>query len=562
MSDFLDRINNLTPKRLALLALELHDQVEAMKEHAHERIAVVGFACRFPGADDIESFWELLRDGREAIGEVPGARWDIDAYFDRDRDVPGRMAVRAGGFLADVAGFDAAFFGIAPREALSMDPQQRLLLEVTWEALEHAGIAADRLSGSPTGVFVGICNNDHFQRVVHRGDEFIDAYLASGHALSVAAGRISFCLGLQGPALSIDTACSSSLAALHVACRSLRNGETRMALCGGVNIMCSPETTIALSRGHMLAPDGRCKTFDARADGFSRGEGCGVLVLKRLSDAVADGDRILAVIRGTAVNQDGRSGGLTVPNGPAQEAVIRAALADARVDPADISYVEAHGTGTSLGDPIEVRALAGALGAGRSHDNPIAIGSVKTNIGHLESAAGIAGVIKVILSLQHEYIPPHLHFRQPSPHIAWSDYPVRVVSDGCSWSRREQPRLAGVSSFGFSGTNVHVVIQEAPRQRALSPTEQRPTYCLPLSARTDAALRRLANEYAETLATNPAALRVRHRADGRCWSFAFRKASRSRRRYGARCARSLVRIRVGSAAPEPSLWDVDPGSGP
>src|ERR1700730_311238 len=322
MSDFLDRIKNLTPKRLALLALELHDQVEAMKEHAHERIAVVGFACRFPGADDIESFWELLRDGREAIGEVPGARWDIDAYFDRDRDVPGRMAVRAGGFLADVAGFDAAFFGIAPREALSMDPQQRLLLEVTWEALEHAGIAADRLSGSPTGVFVGICNNDHFQRVVHRGDEFIDAYLASGHALSVAAGRISFCLGLQGPALSIDTACSSSLAALHVASRSLRNGETRMALCGGVNIMCSPETTIALSRGHMLAPDGRCKTFDARADGFSRGEGCGVLVLKRLSDAVADGDRIFAVIRGTAVNQDGRSGGLSGTTRPAQAAAI------------------------------------------------------------------------------------------------------------------------------------------------------------------------------------------------------------------------------------------------
>ena len=418
MSDFRDRINNLTPKRLALLALELHDQVEAMRERAHEPIAVVGFACRFPGANDIESFWELLRDGRDAIGEVPKNRWDIDAYFDPDPDVPAHMAVRAGGFLADVAGFDAGFFGIAPREVLSMDPQQRLLLEVTWEALEHAGIAAERLSGSPTGVFVGICSNDHFQRVLHRGGELIDAYVASGHALSVAAGRISYCLGLQGPALSIDTACSSSLAALHVACRSLRNGETRMALCGGVNIMCSPETTIALSRGHMLAPDGRCKTFDARADGFSRGEGCGVLVLKRLSDAVADGDRILAVVRGTAVNQDGRSGGLTVPNGPAQETVIRAALADGRVDPADISYVEAHGTGTSLGDPIEVRALAGALGAGRSQDNPLAIGSVKTNIGHLESAAGIAGVIKVILSLQHEYIPPHLHFRQPSPHIA------------------------------------------------------------------------------------------------------------------------------------------------
>jgi microcystin synthetase protein McyG len=504
MSDFRDRISNLTPKRLALLALELHDQVEAMQERAHEPIAVVGFACRFPGADDTKSFWELLRDGRDAIDEVPGNRWDIDAYFDPDPDRPGRMAVRAGGFLADIAGFDAGFFGIAPREAVSMDPQQRLLLEVTWEALEHAGIAADRLSGSPTGVFVGICNNDHFQRVLHRGGELIDAYLASGHALSVAAGRISYCLGLQGPALSIDTACSASLAALHVACRSLQNGESQLALCAGVNVMCSPETTIALSRGHMLAPDGRCKTFDARADGFSRGEGCGVLVLKRLSDAVSDSDRILAVIRGTAVNQDGRSGGLTVPNGPAQEAVIRAALAAARVEPADISYVEAHGTGTSLGDPIEVRALAGVLGAGRSHDNPLSIGSVKTNIGHLEAAAGIAGVIKVILSLQHEYIPPHLHFRQPSPHIPWSEYPVSVTANGKPWRRAARPRLAGVSSFGFSGTNVHAVIEEAPQMvPSTMAVLQRPLHCLPLSARSETALKRLAQRYAEDMGTHP-----------------------------------------------------------
>jgi len=502
MSDFRDRINNLTPKRLALLALELHDQVEAMRARAHEPVAVVGFACRFPGASDIESFWELLRDGRDAIGEVPKNRWDIDAYFDPDPDRPGHMAVRAGGFLADVAGFDAGFFGIAPREALSMDPQQRLLLEVAWEALEHAGIAADRLSGSSTGVFVGICNNDHFQRVL-RGGELIDAYVASGHALSVAAGRISFCLGLQGPALSIDTACSSSLAALHVACRSLRNGETRMALCGGVNVMCSPETTVALSRGHMLAPDGRCKTFDARADGFSRGEGCGVLVLKRLNDAVADGDRILAVLRGTAVNQDGRSSGLTVPNGPAQEAVIRAALADGRVDAADISYVEAHGTGTSLGDPIEVRALAGALGAGRSQNSPLAIGSVKTNIGHLESAAGIAGVIKVILSLQHEYIPPHLHFSQPSPHIPWSEFPVSVTSTGQAWPRAARPRLAGVSSFGFSGTNVHVVVEEAPQVSPSREVLQRPQHCLPLSARSETALTQIAQRYIGNMSASP-----------------------------------------------------------
>src|SRR5690606_3440857 len=311
------------------------------------------------------------------------------------------------GCLGVVSGVDAPFFGIAPREAVTMDPQQRLLLEVAWEALEHAGLSADRLAGSATGVFVGICNGDHFQRLLDRGADEIDAYLASGNAHSVAAGRISYCLGLNGPALAIDTACSSSLVALHAACQSLRNGETRVALCGGVNVMCSPETTIALSKAHMLAPDGRCKTFDASADGFSRGEGCGVLVLKRLADALADRDRVLAVIRGTAVNQDGRSGGLTVPNGPAQEAVIRAALADAGVAPGDIGYVEAHGTGTSLGDPIEVRALAAVYGGGRTADSPLWVGSVKTNIGHLESAAGIAGVIKVILSMQHERLPQH-----------------------------------------------------------------------------------------------------------------------------------------------------------
>ena len=414
MGEFLERINKLSPKRLALLALELHEQLEAAKRRDHEPIAVIGMGCRFPGgASDPDSFWDLLVQGRDAINKVPNDRWDIDALFDPNPDAPGRISVRHGGFLEKVDGFDAAFFGIAPREALTMDPQQRLLLEVTWEALEHAGIPAERLARTPTGVFVGICNSDHFQRLLQRGPNLIDAYLASGSAMSVAAGRISYFLGLQGPSLSVDTACSSSLVALHLACRSLRSGETNMALCGGVNIMCSPETTIALTKAHMLAPDGRCKTFDAAADGFSRGEGCGVLVLKRLSDALSSRDRVLAVVRGTAANQDGRSGGLTVPNGPAQEAVIRSALADAQVEPADISYVEAHGTGTSLGDPIEVRALGRALGISRQPNDPLLIGSVKTNFGHLESAAGVAGVIKVILSLQHERIPPHLHFREP-----------------------------------------------------------------------------------------------------------------------------------------------------
>jgi acyl transferase domain-containing protein/SAM-dependent methyltransferase/acyl carrier protein len=501
MSEFLERIKKLSPKRLALLALELHEQVEAAKRADHEPIAVIGMGCRFPGgAGDPDSFWDLLVEGRDAINKVPSDRWDSDAYFDPDPDAPGRIGVKHGGFLERVDGFDSAFFGIAPREALAMDPQQRLLLEVTWEALEHAGVSADRLAGTPTGVFIGICNSDHFQRLVQRGPNMINAYLASGNAMSVAAGRISYFLGTQGPSLSVDTACSSSLVALHLACRSLRSHETNIALCGGVNIMCAPETTIALTKAHMLAPDGRCKTFDAAADGFSRGEGCGVLVLKRLNDALSSGDRILAVVRGTAVNQDGRSGGLTVPNGPAQEAVIRSALADAQVEAADIGYVEAHGTGTSLGDPIEVRALGRALGLGRQPDNPVLIGSVKTNIGHLESAAGIAGVIKVILSLQHERIPPHLHFREPSPHIAWAEYPVNLPAEGCAWPRGGRSRLAGVSSFGFSGTNAHAVIEEAPIAIAKPRAAERPLHCVPFSARSEAALVQLAQRYVDAMA--------------------------------------------------------------
>ena len=504
--DFLERISRLSPKRLALLALELNQQVEAAARRAAEPVAVVGMGCRFPGgADDPRAFWDLLREGRDCIREVPAQRWNIDDFYDPDPDAPAAMSARSGGFLDSVDGFDASFFGVSPREATTMDPQQRLLLEVSWEALEHAGIAPERLAGSATGVYMGVCNGDHFQRVIQRGSDAIDAYLASGNAHSVTAGRIAYFLGLQGPALAIDTACSSSLVALHVACQALRGGEVRVALAGGVNVMCSPETTIALTKAHMLAPDGRCKTFDAAADGFSRGEGCGVLVLKRLGDAMADGDRVLALIRATATNQDGRSGGLTVPNGPAQEAVIRAALAQAGLRPAAIDYVEAHGTGTSLGDPIEVRALAGALGSGRSADAPLLIGSVKTNIGHLESAAGVAGVIKVILSLQQGHLPPHLHFRRPSPQIAWHDYPVAVVAAGRPWPRGAQPRRAGVSSFGFSGTNAHAILEEAPAAGAADDVADRPVHCLPLSARTPGALRQLAQRHADALAAEAGA---------------------------------------------------------
>ncbi len=503
MSNLADRIRKLSPKQLLLLALDQQARLDAMEKRRREPIAVIGMGCRFPGgADSPLKFWELLDSGRDAIRDVPGDRWDIDAIYDPDPDAPARMSVRTGGFLDAVSGFDAPFFGIAPREAMSMDPQQRLLLEVAWEALEHAGLSAEQLAGTQTGVFVGVCNSDHFLRMLHRGAETIDAYLASGNAPSVAAGRIAYCLGLHGPAIAVDTACSSSLVAIHLACRSLRDGESRLALACGVNVICSPETTIALSKAHMLAPDGRCKTFDAKADGFARGEGCGVLVLKRLSDAVADDDNILAVIRGSAINQDGRSSGLTVPNGPAQEAVVRAALADAAVEPFEIDYVEAHGTGTSLGDPIEARALSRSLGADKKRAEPLLIGSVKTNIGHLEGAAGIAGVIKVILSMQQERIPPHLHFDQPTPHIPWSDYRLKVTGRGHAWPRGSKRRLAGVSSFGFSGTNGHLVIEEAPPPEPDKDGAARSHHCLPLSARSGAALVEIAALYVDALASH------------------------------------------------------------
>jgi microcystin synthetase protein McyG len=504
MSELIERLSRLSHKQLMLLVLDQQQKIEAARRQENEPIAVVGIGCRFPGgAGSPDQFWDLLREGRDAVREVPADRWDIDAFFDPDPDRPARMSVRSGGFLDEIAGFDAPFFGISPREATSMDPQQRLLLEVAWEALEHAGIAADRLAGSPTGVYVGVCNSDYFQRLLQHGRATIDPYIASGNAYSVAAGRLAYCLGLQGPAIAVDTSCSASLAALHIACGSLRRGEISLALCGGVNIICAPETNIALSKAHMLAPDGRCKTFDEKADGYARGEGCGIVVLRRLSDALANEERIIGVIQGTASNQDGRSGGLTVPNGRAQEAVIRAALADAGIAARDIDYIEAHGTGTSLGDPIEVRAVSAALGAGRRAEDAVVIGSVKTNIGHLESAAGIAGLIKVLLSLQNERIPPHLHFHKPNGHIDWENHPVTVLPQGRAWPRGERRRMAGVSSFGFSGTNVHAILTEAPLAAAATAKPERPLHCLPLSARSDVALRDLAQSYLNRIESDP-----------------------------------------------------------
>lgn len=502
MNDFLDRINQLSPKRLALLALELKEKVDAQQSP----VAVVGIGCRFPGgADSPAGYWAMLEQGRDATRPLPQDRWNSDLWYDPDPKVPGKIGARHGGYLDDIFGFDPAFFGISPREALTMDPQQRLLLEVVWEALEDAAIAPERLAGTPTGVFVGLCNNDHMYRVLGQGRDRIDAYVASGNAPSVAAGRISYVFGFRGPALTVDTACSSSLVSLHLACRSLRSGESRVALAAGVNVICTPEPSVALTKSQMLAPDGRCKTFDAAADGFARGEGCGVLVLKRLQDAEADGDRILAVIRGTAINQDGRSGGLTVPNGPAQEAVIRAALADAGIAPADVDYVEAHGTGTVLGDPIEIRAIGASLGKGRDRDRPVLVGSVKTNMGHLESAAGVAGVIKAVMALWHERIPPHLHFKTPNPHIEWGSIPVEIVASGRVWSRTERPRYAGVSSFGFSGTNAHVIIGEAPSSSVVD-TPASGRLIIPVSGQGEQAVRHLARSYRDALDAGVAAV--------------------------------------------------------
>jgi acyl transferase domain-containing protein len=498
----------LSPLKRALVALdEMQERLEASTRETREPIAVIGMGCRLPGgAHEPETFWRLLADGVDAVTEVPAGRWDLDAFYDPDPDAPGKTYTKWGGFLqAPIDEFDAHAFGIAPREATEMDPQQRLLLEVSSEALERAGQAPDRLQGSRTGVFVGICSND-YARINGFADDpgRVNAYSASGVAHSVAAGRISYVLGLQGPSVAVDTACSSSLVALHLACQSLRLRESRMALAAGVHVMLSPSNTIVFCKSKMMSPEGRCKTFGDSADGFVLGEGCGVLVLKRLSDAQADGDPILALIRGSAINQDGASSGLTVPNGPSQEAVIAEALSRAGLSPADVDYVEAHGTGTSLGDPIEVSALGNAFGAGRPTDRPLIIGSAKSNLGHLEAAAGITGTIKLILSLQHERIPPHLHASPPSRHIAWEELPVRVAGEGRPWARGERPRIGGVSSFGFSGTNAHVLIEEAPAAPARAPlARERLVHLVTLSGRSEDMVRETAARYAAHLRARP-----------------------------------------------------------
>lgn len=437
-------------------------RASSQQASTEEPIAIIAMGCRYPGAASTpDALWQLIRNGQDAVTEIPLNRWDVESYFDPNPDTAGTTYSRWGGFLGDLARFDASFFGLSELEAENLDPQQRLLLETSWEAIERAGLQRGQLQGSRTGVFVGLSGTE-YQLAALADTKTLNAYSYLGSAHSTAAGRLSYWLGLVGPCLAIDTACSSSLVAVHLACQSLRAGECEMALAGGVNVLLGPQGHIFLSRLRALSPRGRCSTFSAAADGYVRAEGCGMVLLKRQSDAQRDGDPILAVIRGTAINQDGKTQGLTAPNGLAQERVIQTALAHAGLEPASISYVECHGTGTALGDPIEVRALAAAYGPGRGETNPLHIGSIKTNIGHCEGAAGIAGLQKTVLALQHQELPPSLHSTPLNPYIPWSALPLRVTTNVSAWTSQQGPRRAGVSSFGFSGTNAHIIVEEAP----------------------------------------------------------------------------------------------------
>jgi len=499
--------DDLSPVKRALIEIrqlraELEESKRALQAPAVTPgpVAILGMAMRFPGGVSTpERFWQMLANGEDLIGSIPPERWDAREYLNGDPDHPGTMYDGHGGFLPDIYAFDAEFFGINPREAAAMDPQQRLLLQLAWEALERAAIDPGSLSNTSTGVFLGLSNSD-YARYAMRDTREIDAYTGVGSSLSIAAGRISYFLGSHGPAMVVDTACSSSLVALHLAVESLRRGEIDLALVGAANLVLTPEFSVGFSRARMLSRDGRSKTFDAAADGYVRSEGCGVVVLKRLADARRDGDPVLANIAGTAVNQDGRSAGITAPNGPAQEAVMRAALLNAGVAPASVSFIEAHGTGTPLGDPMEVRAIAAVYCPDRDRAHALRIGSVKTNLGHTEAAAGIAGLIKVVLMMQPGHrIPPDLHFRNPNPNIDWANLPIEVPATLTPWAEGDETLYAGLSSFGFSGTNAHVIIASADRNSGENPqlpddaagAESR----LLISARDKDTLRKLAESY-------------------------------------------------------------------
>ena len=505
----------LTPTKRALLALnKLQTKLDALEQEKSEPIGIIGMGCRFPGGGNSpESFWGMLRDGVDTITELPNNRWD-QSFFDLNQSTPGKIYCPYGGFLNQVDLFDPQFFGISPREAMSLDPQQRILLEVTHEALEHANQAPDQLFESRTGVFIGLISVDYAMSILPN-PELVDAYFGTGNSYSVTAGRLSYILGLTGPCMTVDTSCSSALVALHLASQSLRTKECDMALVAGVNLILAPILSITFSKAGMLSPDGRCKTFDAAANGYVRGEGCGVVVLKRLSDAIANKDHIIAVVKGSAINQDGPSGGLTVPNGPSQEKVIREALKNAKIDPSQVNYIEAHGTGTSLGDPIELISLNNVFGNHHTKNNPLIVGSVKTNVGHMESAAGVVSLIKVLLSMQHEEIPPHLHFKTPNPLIPWDNIAIQVPTHRIPWPASQTSRIAGISSFGFSGTNVHVIVEDYQKPidshtqtlalQLTDPIQPLPPsfHLLCLSAKTEKALTDLASLYVTYLNDHP-----------------------------------------------------------
>ena len=488
---------DLSPTKRALLALKkLQAKLDALEQAAREPIAIIGTSCRFPGgADSPAAFWRLLQSKTDAIAPIPSDRWPLDCYYSKDPDEPGKAIASSGGFIPHLYDFDAAFFRISPREAIALDPQQRLALELGWEALERSGTAPESLSNQLVGVYLGISSIDHWQQVLARSPETIDAYLATGNTHSVAAGRLSYLLGVNGPSLAVDTACSSSLVAVHLACQSLRQQECDMAIAGGVNRIITPAASINFSKAKMLSADGRCRTFDQSASGFGRAEGGGMVVLKRLSDAQTSGDRIAAVILGSAVNHNGRTNGLTAPSSAAQQAVIQQALKASSIDPAEIDYVETHGTGTALGDPIEVAALGKVFG---DRQDPLWLGAAKTNIGHAESASGVAGLIKAVLAIQHGQIPANLHLQQPNEEIDWAELPFELPEAIAPWPDNNRPRTAGVSAFGFNGTNAHLILQAPPASATLE-REEKPCL-LPLSARTPTALNQLVARYAQSLA--------------------------------------------------------------
>jgi acyl transferase domain-containing protein/acyl carrier protein len=488
--------------RKATAALqETKQRLRAVEDARHEPIAIVSMACRFPGGvESPEDLWRLLEEERDAITEVPASRWDVDAVFDAKPGTPGRTYSRWGGFVGAVDRFDPLFFGINPLEAETCDPQQRLLLETTWEVVERAGLTPSDLVGSATGVFVGIFGNE-YQVDVMRDHRTLNAYSMLGTDHGLITGRISYWLGLRGPNFPVDTACSSSAVAVHLACQALRGGECDMALAGGVNLLLSPGTQVYLSTVHLLSPRGRCRSFAADADGLVRSEGCGMVLLKRLSDAQRAGDDILAVIRGSAINHGGRTQGFSAPSGPAEEEVIRRALKQARVEPKTVDFVECHSTGTLNGDAIEAHALGAVYGAGRPPERPLVLGSIKTNIGHAEGASGIASLMKAVLSLQHRRIPRSLHFTSPSPDIPWDELPVRVADEAIAWERSGHPRRAGVGAFGMSGTNAHLVVEEAPEAPKRTVVPVASSYLLPLSAASSAALTALAASYAGYLSS-------------------------------------------------------------